>query len=525
MNKTVIDTFLAARRVSTPLLMIRTPDPIATVKTITAAVKQIDDAKKTKTKTQVDSPVIFWDCINGWQGINDSGREAVNAAMDGAKPKDVTANAVESLELAVKLPAKCILFLSNAHAGFDPPNPNYIQAISNLREKYKTNQRQLVLLTPGCTLPPELAQDVLTLDEPLPTADQLEEIVTKLYRDALEDSKAKLDKEVMTKAVDALCGLAAFPADQVTAMSLKRNSDDSIGFDLQALWDRKRQIVEGTPGLTVYRGTERFSDIGGLDNIKEFLTRFINGKRPPRVVLFMDEIEKMLGGSDGDTSGTSQSILAKWLSWTQDKNANGQVKSNGMLLLGHPGVGKSILAKATGNEAGVPTVIADLGSVKSSLVGSSEARMDNMLKVVDAIGQGEILMLVTCNKIDSLKPEFRSRFQLGTWMFSLPTPEERKTIWGLHRKRFGIDPADKIPPDDGWVGREIEACCQMSYLLDIPLQEASAYITPSVVANSEAINALNQKANGRYLSATYPGIFKHSAATAAEGAGRAIDLE
>ena len=60
------------------------------------------------------------------------------------------------------------------------------------------------------------------------------------------------------RAVDALLGLAAFPAEQVVAMSLSKR-----GLDHDQLWERKRQVIEQAPGLTVWRGGEAFTDVGG----------------------------------------------------------------------------------------------------------------------------------------------------------------------------------------------------------------------------------------------------------------------
>jgi hypothetical protein len=517
MSKNFVAQFLLARDRSTPLVAIRTPDNALTVRALRAAIES-----KAKQDKQALPPLIQWDCISGWIGLNDTGRAAVKKVA-GDDPKAATTNATEQLEKAVLLPESSILFMSNAHFGLEDKNPNYVQGIWNLRDEFKRNRRQLVMLIPGVTMPRELEQDVFVIDEPLPGPEQLKAIVYDCFKAVDEDLTPPED--LIPKAIDASSGLSAFAAEQITAMSLKRDAKKNLTLDLEGMFERKRQMVEAVPGLTIYRGKELFKDIGGLDNIKKFLSRFLKGKRPPRVVLFMDEIEKMVGGGDTDTSGTTQSVLGKFLSWTQDKNENGHIKVNGMLLLGHAGTGKSIISKACGNEAGVPTILFDLGSVKSSLVGSTEARMDQALKIIDAVGQGEILLLATCNKVENLKPEFRSRFQLATWMFDLPTAEERATIWGLHRKRFDIKPKDEQPEDEGWVGREIESCCQLAYVLNIPLKEAAEYITPSCKANSEAIMSLREKAHGRYLSASYPGPFQSQIQATATGASRAINVD
>src|SRR2546427_6003734 len=90
-----------------------------------------------------------------------------------------------------------------------------------------------------------------------------------------------------SQSVDALIGLAAFPAEQVLAMSLSKN-----GLDLDWLWERKCQAVEQTPGLTIWRGGETFDQIGGCENIKRFLTAGLFGRESPPGIVVLDEIEK-----------------------------------------------------------------------------------------------------------------------------------------------------------------------------------------------------------------------------------------
>jgi hypothetical protein len=67
----------------------------------------------------------------------------------------------------------------------------------------------------------------------------------------------------MDKAVDAIIGLAAFPAEQTVAMCLSRN-----GLDYDDLWERKRQAIEQVRGLSVWRGSESLDDIGGYEALK-----------------------------------------------------------------------------------------------------------------------------------------------------------------------------------------------------------------------------------------------------------------
>jgi hypothetical protein len=104
------------------------------------------------------------------------------------------------------------------------------------------------------------------LDEPLPSADDLARIVKDTFAAAEIDEPAL---NVGRRAVDALLGLSAFSAEQALAMSLAKS-----GLDTEQLWERKRQVIEQTPGLSVWRGGESFADIGGCENIKTVTTNY-----------------------------------------------------------------------------------------------------------------------------------------------------------------------------------------------------------------------------------------------------------
>ena len=86
-------------------------------------------------------------------------------------------------------------------------------------------------------------RDIVVLDEPLPDARQLDKIIAGVFKAA--DLKPPA-AEIMLRAVEAIQGLPAFSAEQITAMSLRKD-----GLDLDALWESKRRQIEQTPGLTL----------------------------------------------------------------------------------------------------------------------------------------------------------------------------------------------------------------------------------------------------------------------------------
>ena len=493
-------SFRAARRVSTPLVAVRTPDPAA-------SIKGILESLKAETEEQ-NTPALLWDVCSGLTGLNPLGIDAANIANDGEDPGKVTARPSEMLRAAAKLPADSVVFMSNAHRFWS--NEVVTQGVWNLRNSYKEEGRLLVLLTTlGAILPLELGNDVLVLDEPLPTVQDLDLIVKESFTNFGLPIPAR---EIADKATDALIGLAAFPAEQAAAMCMSKAN----GLDTALLWERKRQAIEQVKGLKVWRGEDTFSDLGGLTSLKNYLQRVLRGKKRVRLVVFLDELEKSFAGTGTDLSGTKTDMTGTFLTWMQDKRARG------VMFIGHPGTGKSAVAKAMGNEAGVPTVMFDFSGMQASLVGESGANLRAALAVIDAMSQGGAFFVATSNNLAALPPELKRRFKRGTWFFDLPTAEERASLWKIYRVKHNISADDKEPPCDGWTGAEIESCCETADELEVNLHEAAEYIVPISRSSSEAIKQLCEFANNRFLSVSEPGTYRIQAPKAITGSGRRI---
>jgi hypothetical protein len=318
------------------------------------------------------------------------------------------------------------------------------------------------------------------------------------------------------KAVDALSGLSAFAAEQTVAVSFEKNGD-GVTLNPATLWDRKRQAIEETRGLEVWRDGETLNDVKGCENIKKFVQRIIGGRLPPRAVVFIDEIEKALGGIGGDTSGTSQDQLGVLLTEMQNK------KVQGLMFVGHPGSAKSMVAKATGNTAGIVTISLDLGAMKGNLVGDSEKNIRAAMKVIDAVSQGRALYIATCNKIESIPAALKRRFTLGTFFFDLPTLSERAAIWKHYVKKYDLGGrdvrigSDKYQidgvADEGWTGADIENCCKRAWMFNCSLAEAAKYATPVCKTDPQGIEALRDVANGAFISANYEGLYEKTKQT------------
>ena len=325
--------------------------------------------------------------------------------------------------------------------------------------------------------------------------------------------------EVIQKAVSAVRGLAAFEAEQATAMSLR-----PAGIDLAYLWESKRRQIELTPGLSVWRGSQTFADVKGLANATEFLGQIWHGKRPPRGIFWLDEGEKLFAGSTGsmaDSSGVSQGILQSLLTHMQDTQVRG------MILCGPPGVGKSYLAQTAGKTFGVLTVALDTNGMKASYVGQSEQNVRAALKVETSVTDGCSLWVMTCNSLTNLPPELRRRFTYGIWFCDFPSLAEREVIWGYYRNKCGLVKRQMQQVEDtGWTPAEIRTCCELAADLQITTAQAAGRIIPVYHSDRKNMDELRRAADGKFISAAYPGPYRFCELDApmVDG-GRAIQID
>lgn len=480
MNKSEFQT---ARRVSTPLIILRTSDAASVMAAITVA--------------HSDVPIAMWDAAQGFGARTQSGAIAIAEMCAGNLQ---VLNAADAMYQLRNLAQDAIVFVANAHRIWQ--DIATLQAIWNLRDAFKSNGRTLVLLTtPEAKAPRELESDVIIIDDALPDAQALCEIILSQCQNA-EPPVPIPDAETLQKSVDALNGLSAFVAEQITAMCLTRT-----GINLSSLWERKRQAVEQTPGATVFRPRISFSDIGGHEGLKRDLLREVTSKRPVKVIVIFDEFEKSMAGAAGDTSGVSQDASKTVLTYMQDNDVRGTI------LFGHPGAGKTLVAKAMSTEANCLCILADMGAMKGSLVGESEAKIRQFFAIITAIaGQGGAFFVATCNSTGALTTEMRRRFKTGFYFVDLPSRAEKDAVWNIHMNKRNIA-AQCMPNDMNWTGAEIESCCEKADNYSITLVDAATSIVPVATAQPELITTRRAEANRRLLSSSTGTMYEMPTAT------------
>lgn len=541
----LIDKFRHAWRVSVPLVAINTPDPAATIRRV---LESLNGSLHSS---------VSWDSIRGVTDLANAASKMQVFVEDGIDitpfnmPAFLQRAALYEAPEGQKANGHAILFVHNAdqYLNGERMDRDVMQGIWNLRDVFKANRRMLVLLSTGLRVPAALHNDVVVFDEELPTPEELGAIIEE--QDAAASAAhcprcngAKTDKglpcescggtgtvnrprmtpDEVTNAVEATRGLSNFAAEQAVAQALRRGGTCDCGgdpscvlcdgtgrrppIDNDHLWQLKISEVEQCRGLTIYRGGQTFSSLGGLRQVKQYLNSVMHGRKPPAAIVWIDEIEKTGLGARQELSGVNQDLEGAMLSYMEDNEVRG------IMLLGVPGCGKSALCKAVGPESGRIVIRVDLGAMPGSLVGESQQNLRNALKVVQAVAGNEALWLATSNSIDGLSGAMRSRFT-DTFFFDLPDAEEREAIWNVWLDRYELGRDQRFQQDEGWVGRNIKKCCFKAWDLNIPVTEAARSIVPVGVSEAADISRLRKEANGKYLSATCEGIYQTQSASTA----------
>ena len=121
----------AARRVSTPLIAIRTVDPASAIQIVAASVRKSDT-----------TPILQWDIMRGLGHVNEAGKKLVAQMLDGQSPEAV--GPTDVLALGHRLPEDTILIAANFHRCWN--EPPVVQGVWNLRDAFKANGRALLML-------------------------------------------------------------------------------------------------------------------------------------------------------------------------------------------------------------------------------------------------------------------------------------------------------------------------------------------------------------------------------------------
>ena len=348
--------------------------------------------------------------------------------------------------------------------------PKTIRQMRDIARDFKQVQKTLIIVSAVKKIPPELERDVTVLEFDLPTREDIEQIFTALYN-GNKKKIGDITADEQERIIQAAMGLTTVEAEAAFAKALVEHaSNGTKGIPISKLVMNEKAItVKKTGILEYFEAKQTANDVGGLENLKDWLT----------------------------TRSKAFSKAAREF---------GLPMPRGILLVGLPGCGKSLTAKAASNILGVPLIKFDVGRVFGGLVGESEANMRCAIQTAEAVGNcvlwidemekafsgmggsgsndggtsqrvfGNFItwmqekttpcfIISTVNRIDGLPPELlrKGRFD-ETFFVGLPSTKEREAIIGIHIQKYKrklSDFSDKeiaecVKYSEGFSGAELE---------------------------------------------------------------------
>jgi len=400
-------------------LLIRARYPIIYIPT-----QEEERAEATVLKcaqTQGNRGVYIWDFVDGYQGnLNDAGF--------GRR------NPLQALELVEHLPtsAAAIFLLRDFHRFLD--DIAISRKLRNLSRLLKSQPKNIVILSPRLAIPDDLSEIITVLEFNLPSPAEIRTEVSQL----LTAIGSNVPEPMLDDLVRSCQGLSLERIRRVLARSIAAHGSFQAD-DLDLILEEKRQTIRQTQILDFYPAVETISDIGGLDNLKDWL-------------------------------------LKRGNAFSEKARQYGLPHPRGLLLIGIQGTGKSLTAKAIAHHWHLPLLRLDVGRLFGGLVGESEARTRQMVQLAEALApcvlwideiekafagvesRGDsgtasrvfgtfitwlaektspVFVVATANNIQALPPEMLRRGRFDEIFFvGLPSQAERKAIFEVHLSRL-----------------------------------------------------------------------------------------
>ncbi|MDX2257073.1 MAG: AAA family ATPase [Pseudanabaenaceae cyanobacterium bins.39] len=279
--------------------------------------------------------ILFWDIARGWSD-NGSDKGSVMAALSRIGQRDRMTNDSDNV----------LYVLRDLHPILKYPHHDrhipIIRELKNLAQDLKRDRRTIILTSHTLEIPPELNEELTTIDFPLPTITE----IGNLIKQKIAPQKLNLSDLAWEQLIKACQGLSRTRIQRVLAKAIaaKEQVNDS---DIDTVLAEKQQAIRQTGILEFFTVNESLKNVGGLDNLKQW-------------------------------------VRIRRDAFTEEAKRYGIPTPKGVLLVGIQGTGKSLSAKTIANEWRLPLLRLDIGRLFGSYVGESESRMRQMIQLAEA---------------------------------------------------------------------------------------------------------------------------------------------
>jgi hypothetical protein len=377
-------------------------------------------------------------------------------------------------------------------------NPKIVREFRELIQRLGRTKSMVVLVAPNGDLPAELRHSAVYYELKMPTREQLKKIVVSVMNELSNhrganrpEIKMNLTPAEGDNLLNALMGMTMKQARQTIAYCLM--DDNTLDAkDISRILERKAQVLKDGGILDFYPVEANTYELGGFSRLKTYLAQAQMG-------------------------------------FSKEAQALGLKAPRGILIVGVPGCGKSLAAKAVARLWKLPLLKLDAGRLFDKFIGESEKNfrkailsaeamapsilwIDEIEKAISSKSDGEgdggvskrlfgsfltwlqekekhVFVIATANDLDGLPPELLRKGRFDEVFFvDLPTDLERTEIFGIHLKLKKQDPASfnldqLVALTQGFSGAEIEQVVTASLLVSL---HGKSRLTTELIASQIA---------------------------------------
>uniref|UniRef100_UPI0025EF3416 AAA family ATPase n=1 Tax=uncultured Cetobacterium sp. TaxID=527638 RepID=UPI0025EF3416 len=361
------------------------------------------------------------------------------------------------------------LLVKNAKDEMEKPEVlAYLKKIAELRYSNPNYNFTVLVVSDSNSVPKELEKFTSILEIENMSQEEIESYILNFGK----IHGVKIDTEDIGEIAISLKGLSKLEIDHVLNMMIESKKNISIS-DRNIIIREKGQIIKKSAVLELIDFKERITDIGGLEGLKEWL------ESKAKVFRKLDEAKSY-----------------------------GVDTPKGVLLVGMPGCGKSLAAKASARLFNAPLLRLDIGRLLGKYVGESEHNMRVALKTAESISpcilwideiekafsgidqsggasditkrlfghfltwlqekENTVFVVATANDISTFPPEFLRKGRFDEVFFvDFPNEEERERIFEIHLEKRGKNTEDfdilkLAKATDGYCGADIEEVVKLT---------------------------------------------------------------
>lgn len=475
---------LARIRASYQVLYLHTPEMVRAEMLLKAVADRL--TRRVTEASHKRMMLVTWDCVHGFSTTigRDQGENHIpevfkhDKYLNPAAALDAIIPSHDPTKDARLWPEMCVF----AFLSFDDfmKDARIRERLVHMSARQKlvtaTARHPLFIVSAVADLDTKTRPYVSVFDVPLPDPVALRGVVDFLTQSVKAHNASRnvqdLTEDETQNVIDNLSGMTSLEAENVLSRCFLQFGTLAHPDVLRIIKDEKAGIIKKSEVLTYI---------------------------PEETAAHMDD----LCGFDGYITW----LRRRKLSYSPAAKAENIDTPRGVAVVGIPGTAKSMVAKATCRELGLPGYILDVGALFGSMVGESEKRVRDVLRILDAqkgcvlvideadkaLGnahqstgdsgvtrrvfgtiltwlaenQSRTFVIMTLNRTDGIPPETLRAGRFDKLFYTdLPTAAVRRQILEVHFKKRGVDIAalnmtpklweDVVEKTENFVGSEIE---------------------------------------------------------------------